>query len=98
MQPTPIAGTEGAAGPFFSPDGEWIGYFVHGGRVRKVRVAGGGSIELAVTGNETYSIGTWLDDGRIAFVAGDGALSTSSARIAWVFSAIATSSRSSSAS
>jgi serine/threonine-protein kinase len=76
VHPTPIAGTEGAAGPFFSPDGEWIGYFVHGGRVRKVRVAGGGSIELAVTGNETYSIGTWLDDGRIAFVAGDGALST----------------------
>jgi serine/threonine-protein kinase len=68
VHPVPIAGTEGGGGPFFSPDGEWIGYSVHGGKVRKVRVSGGGSIDLASSGNETYVIGTWLDDGSVVFV------------------------------
>ncbi len=68
VHPLPIAGTEGAGGPFFSPDGEWIGYFTHGGKLRKVRVSGGGSIDLASGANETYSVGTWLDDGTIVFV------------------------------
>ncbi|MGE3526285.1 MAG: protein kinase, partial [Gemmatimonadales bacterium] len=72
---TPIPGTEGGAGPFFSPDGEWIGYFAHGGSVRKVRVSGGGSIPLASSGNEVYTIGTWLDDGSVVFVDAAGALS-----------------------
>jgi len=73
--PVPIAGTEGSAGPFFSPDGEWIGYFAHGGKVRKVRVTGGGSIDLASSGNETYAVGTWLDDGSVIFVDAAGGLS-----------------------
>ena len=72
---TPIAGTEGAAGPFFSPDGEWIGYFAHGGSVRKVQVSGGGSIKLSSAGNETYTVGTWLEDGSVVFVDEAGALS-----------------------
>jgi serine/threonine-protein kinase len=72
---TPIAGTEGSTGPFFSPDGEWIGYFAHGGRLRKVRVSGGGSVLLATSGNPTYGLGVWLDDGSIVFVDGSGALS-----------------------
>jgi serine/threonine protein kinase/WD40 repeat protein len=85
VHPLPIAGTEGAAGPFFSPDGEWIGYFAHGGKVRKVRVSGGGSIDLAAGGSDTYSVGTWLDDGSVVFVdaasglsrvSGEGGLTT----------------------
>ncbi len=75
VHPVPIPGTEGAAGPFFSPDGAWVGYFAHGGKVRKVPVAGGGSIELTSSGNETYVLGAWLDDGRIVFVDGHGGLS-----------------------
>jgi serine/threonine protein kinase/Tol biopolymer transport system component len=67
-RPTAIDGTEGAAGPFFSPDGNWIGYFVHGGILRKIRVSGGGSIQLANSGSETYPVGAWLDDGSIAFI------------------------------
>ena len=70
----PIAGTEGGTGPFFSPDGEWIGYFAHGGRVRKVRLSGGGSIQLSTSGNDTYSVGEWLDDGSVVFVSATGAL------------------------
>ncbi|HEU5050947.1 MAG TPA: protein kinase [Gemmatimonadales bacterium] len=75
VHPVPVAGTEGAASPFFSPDGEWIGYFAHGGKLRKVRVSGGGSIDLSSTGNETYVLGAWLDDGTIVFVDGTGGLS-----------------------
>src|SRR6185295_3737944 len=32
---TPIAGTEGAAAPFFSPDSRWLG-FSAGGKLKKV--------------------------------------------------------------
>jgi len=41
LQPAPLAGTEGAEGPFFSPDGQWIGFFASG-KLKKVSVAGGG--------------------------------------------------------
>jgi serine/threonine-protein kinase len=37
----PIAGTEGAAAPFFSPDGEWIGFSVGNESLKKVAVRGG---------------------------------------------------------
>ena len=30
LQVTPLAGTEGASSPFFSPDGQWIGFFARG--------------------------------------------------------------------
>jgi serine/threonine-protein kinase len=40
LTPRPLAGTEGGDGPFFSPDGKWIGYFA-GGRLFKVPVGGG---------------------------------------------------------
>jgi hypothetical protein len=35
-----ISGTEGATSPFFSPDGQWIGFFALG-KLKKVSVAGG---------------------------------------------------------
>ena len=35
-----IAGTEGAHSPFFSPDGQWIGFFAQG-KLKKVPAAGG---------------------------------------------------------
>jgi len=36
----PLPGTAGAATPFFSPDGEWIGFFADD-KLKKVPVAGG---------------------------------------------------------
>ena len=36
----PLAGTEGATNPFFSPDGEWVAY-ADGAALRKVALAGG---------------------------------------------------------
>jgi Tol biopolymer transport system component len=40
FESTPIAGTDGAIGPFFSPDGQWLA-FASGGYLRKVPAAGG---------------------------------------------------------
>jgi Tol biopolymer transport system component len=44
----PLAGTEGASGPFFSPDSEWIGFFSTG-KLRKVRLRGGSPITICET-------------------------------------------------
>ncbi|MFL5505414.1 MAG: protein kinase domain-containing protein [Gemmatimonadales bacterium] len=65
---TLLAGTEGGASPFFSPDGQWIAYLTTDGRLRKVPTEGGGSITLATAGNRGYLAGAWLDDGTILYV------------------------------
>lgn len=41
----PIAGTEGASEPFFSPDGRWLGFFADD-TLKKIRVEGGSPITL----------------------------------------------------
>ena len=38
---TPMAGTEGASGPFFSPDGRWVGFW-SSGALKKTSVGGSG--------------------------------------------------------
>jgi serine/threonine-protein kinase len=63
-QATPIPGTDGAAGPFFSPDGRWIGYW-SAGALRKVPVDGGPSIQIATT-PLPFGV-SWGDDDRIVF-------------------------------
>jgi serine/threonine protein kinase len=42
----PLPGTEYADGPFFSPDGQWVGFFA-GDRMKKVALAGGNPAVLA---------------------------------------------------
>jgi Tol biopolymer transport system component len=54
---TTLAGTEGAEGPFFSPDGEWIGFWSQW-KVRKVRASGVGVPEV-VCGSRDFRGGTW---------------------------------------
>jgi len=39
------AGTENAFSPFFSPDGEWIGFFADG-KLKKISVEGGAALTL----------------------------------------------------
>ncbi len=65
---TPMPGTDGGVSPFFSTDGRWIGYIALDGTVRKVPVAGGGSVTLAVDATTEYRSGAWLDDGTIVYV------------------------------
>jgi Tol biopolymer transport system component/predicted Ser/Thr protein kinase len=42
----PMAGTEGAARPFFSPDSQWIGFFQSDNKLKKVRVSGGAPLTI----------------------------------------------------
>ena len=45
LEARPIPGTEGALNPFFSPDGQWLGFFA-GGKLKKVSVSGGAALTL----------------------------------------------------
>jgi Tol biopolymer transport system component len=64
LEARPIPGTEGAIGPFFSPDGQWLSFFA-GGKLKKVSVSGGGSITL---GDAPQPRGaSWGSEGTIAF-------------------------------
>jgi serine/threonine-protein kinase len=60
----PLADTEGAYSPFFSPDGRWIGFFAVG-RLKKVLASGGGSTTLC---DAPYAMGgAWARDDTIYF-------------------------------
>ena len=67
---TCIPGTEGAGGPFFSPDARWIAFFA-GGNLKKVRVDGR---DLQVVGeSQGARAGHWAADGTILLAtAADG--------------------------
>ncbi|HXI19574.1 MAG TPA: hypothetical protein VNH46_00730, partial [Gemmatimonadales bacterium] len=65
---TPIAGTEGAMSPFFSPDGRWLAFFKANGELRKVPWSGGASVLLATGINSINYVGTWLDDNTIVYL------------------------------
>jgi len=60
----PLAGTDGAALPFWSPDSRHIAYFA-AGKLRKIDPTGGVSTVIADTGVSTG--GTWSSDGVILF-------------------------------
>src|ERR1700732_5051775 len=45
LEAKPLAGTEGARTPFFSPDGQWIGFFA-AGSMKKIPVNGGAALTL----------------------------------------------------
>lgn len=62
----PLAGTEHGTGPFFSPDGSWIG-FVADGQLRRIPSAGGASIKIEDSVPALYNRGAWLDDGSIVY-------------------------------
>jgi serine/threonine-protein kinase len=46
QEATPIAGTDLASDPFFSPDGQWIGFFADG-KLKKVSTSGGRPLTVA---------------------------------------------------
>ncbi len=65
----PIAGTEGGKGPFFSPDGIWVGFNTPEA-LKKVPLIGGTAITLC--GIEGISSAEWGSDGTILFALHSG--------------------------
>src|SRR5262249_43051528 len=67
-QPIRIPGTDNAVAPFFSPDGNWLG-FSAGGKIMKVSLAGGAPIVLcdgaALTGATWNERGIHRRSGRV---------------------------------
>ena len=85
----PLAGTDGALDPFFSPDGAWIGFFALEGptgptermryrwTLKKAPVGGGAPVTLAE--NVPVLRGSWGDDDRIVIGALGGLLAVPAA-------------------
>ena len=61
----PISGTGDAQGPFFSPDGEWVGFFSES-KLKKVHIDGGEPEEIA---NAVWGYGADWGDEHIYFAA-----------------------------
>src|SRR2546426_97798 len=59
---TPLGGTEAALGSFFSPDGQFVGFFADG-KLKKVSVHGGGPVVLCDAPEGRG--GSWGEDGNI---------------------------------
>jgi serine/threonine-protein kinase len=68
IEASPIPGTEGGHGPFFSPDGEWLGFYLQG-QLKKVRL-GDGSPPLALCDVGSPRGATWGPDDKIYFTPG----------------------------
>jgi serine/threonine-protein kinase len=64
-----ISGTEGAIEPFFSPDGESLGYSDHTRGALKVVSIRGGTPKFLSEAHHCWG-GVWLDDGTIIFSPG----------------------------
>jgi tRNA A-37 threonylcarbamoyl transferase component Bud32/dipeptidyl aminopeptidase/acylaminoacyl peptidase len=63
LRPVPIGGTEGGTSPFFSPDGQALGFVVGGRTVRVISLGGGPAITLSDSINS--SGGDWGADGYV---------------------------------
>ena len=59
---TELPGTEGAVGPFFSPDGQWVAFFAQGW-LKKVSLQKGEVIKLCKA--DLGGGGSWGEDGNI---------------------------------
>jgi serine/threonine-protein kinase len=84
LEATPVRGTESSGGrnspgsrnPVFSPDGQWIAFWLDG-QIKKVGITGGAAVVIAPA-RTTTSI-TWEDDGTILFTEGGNVLRVSEA-------------------
>ena len=64
LEATPLANTDGAYCPFFSPDGEWIA-FGQRGKLRKISILGGPATTICEAAN--LRGGSWGPLGTIVF-------------------------------
>lgn len=67
FEAAPLAGTEGAVNPFFSPDSQWVG-FESGHRLQKVPADGG--VPIALCDVADLRGATWTIGGDIIFAPG----------------------------
>ena len=61
-----LSGTDDGRNPFFSPDGQWIGFFA-GGKLKKMSITGGAAVTLCDAANNRGA--AWGEDGTIVFQA-----------------------------
>jgi serine/threonine protein kinase/Tol biopolymer transport system component len=67
----PLAGTDGALSPFWSPDDRSLGFFA-GGKLKKIDIAGGPPVTLCDAPDNRG--GSWSRDGMILFSVGQTGL------------------------
>ena len=77
LDPVPIAGSDGGILPFFSPDGQWLG-FRQGTRIVKVALAGGPVTPVCDAPGETYGA-TWTASDTILFASDSGLMAVAAA-------------------
>ncbi|MGH7511298.1 MAG: protein kinase domain-containing protein, partial [Gemmatimonadales bacterium] len=70
LDATPIAGTQGASNPFFSPDGQRVGFVKEGTVVRIASLSGAPTVTLIDKANTTSS--DWGADGYVYFEVDSG--------------------------
>ena len=66
---TPLAGTEGGGGPFFSPDGRWLAYWADR-KLKKIPIQGGASVTLC-DAPESHGA-SWGENDQIFAILGSG--------------------------
>ena len=68
LEAIPIPGTEGAEQPFFSPDGQWIGFHDRrAGKLRKLQLSGGPPVTLCDLSDTGFSGASWGENDVIFF-------------------------------
>ena len=70
LEGAPLRGTELAMAPFFSPDGNWVGFFSRDFSLRKMSVLGGPAVTLSEGGGQPHGA-SWGEDDRIIFSLND---------------------------
>src|SRR5207245_2494388 len=71
LAPQPLAGTDGASYPFWSPDSASVGFFADG-KLKRIDIVGGAPQVLAVA--PLARGGAWNRDGTILFAGNTGPL------------------------
>jgi len=69
-----VPGTEGASNPFFSPDGQWLGFLAEN-QLKKVSLNGGSPVTICSSGDDAGP--TWGPDDVITFVDNSGLMQVS---------------------
>ncbi len=72
LDAVPIPGTEGAQGPFFSPDGRWVGFFAED-KLKKVALLDGHAVTLCEIPRGVWRA-SWSVDDTIVFSSPDSGL------------------------